>query len=560
MYPRSSFTTLKHLQKAPFKCYNRFLSSTETLEPVKLSYATYESTVPEAQAAPLLIMHGLFGSKGNWNSLCKVYQQKTDPNRKIVAIDARNHGDSPHSHNHTYAHMAADIRDLLEQLRLDKVALMGHSMGGRAVMLFALKYPELVDRLIVADMSPVGTSPQLNSMPALFQAVDNVSLPCNVALSQARSLVDAQLAKSIPDKSLRAFLLTNLVQQENGSYKWRINIPVLLACFNNVARFPLVNEVQYTGPVLFLGGGNSDFIETKSSQHYLMRTEHNLDLAYASYELTQSYSKNNPEPVPLVIMHGLMGSKNNWNSFCKKYHDRSRSKVYALDARNHGDSPHSTEHSYDDLAVDIRQFMYKQSLDRIKLLGHSMGGQSRYVVCFEIRFIYLQPELVEKLIVADTSPISTSSNFRRMTRLLAFLSQAKLPKNVSLTEAKRSIATALMPFIKSHAVTSFLLTNLVQKPDGSYTWRFNAKALVNNFENITTFPETHNTVFEGPVLFVGGAKSDHIQKSDFPKILKLFPNAELKFIEGAGHWLHSEKPAEFLQTTLEFLNRKISHH
>lgn len=115
-------------------------TNTETLEPVEMSYATYESAAGSSQTPPLIIMHGLFGSKSNWNSLCKVYNQKTSPPRKIIAIDARNHGDSAHSQDHTYAHLAADIRALYDRLNIQKAALMGHSMGGRAMMMFALKY------------------------------------------------------------------------------------------------------------------------------------------------------------------------------------------------------------------------------------------------------------------------------------------------------------------------------------------------------------------------------------------------------------------------------------
>lgn len=122
-----------------------------------------------------------------------------------------------------------------------------------------------------------------------------------------------------------------------------------------------------------------------TQQRYLLQTEDNLDLAYASYELTKSYSKNDPEPVPLVILHGLMGSKNNWNSFCKRYHDSSSNKVFALDARNHGDSPHSQEHSYDDLVIDIRRFMYKQNINKVNLLGHSMGG--RAAMLFALKYV-----------------------------------------------------------------------------------------------------------------------------------------------------------------------------
>ncbi|KAJ8956242.1 hypothetical protein NQ318_014974 [Aromia moschata] len=520
------------------------LSNAETLEPVKLAYATYESTESNqgSRASPLLILHGLFGSKGNWNSICKVYQQKTDPQRKIVAVDARNHGDSAHSESHTYAHMAADMKLLLEQLGIQKAALMGHSMGGRAMMLFSLKYPELVDKLIIVDISPVRTSPNLTSMPALFQAVENVNLPSNISLSQARAEVDSQLARSIPEKSLRSFLLTNLIQRNDGSYDWRINIPALLSNFNSIARFPLISDLRFGWFRALSGGGNSDYI------HTCYRTTI-MSIWLTPYELTESYSKTKPTPTVLVVLHGLLGSKNNWNSFCKRYHEHSKSKVMAIDIRNHGDSPHTKEHSYDDLVIDLRRFLYKINAQKVYLLGHSMGG--RATMLFALKY----PELVEKLIVADISPITTSSSFSMTPDLLMILKKYELPRNISISEARRVVLENLMPTVKNKAVLSFLLTNLVQKSDGSYGWRFNINALLRNFGNISSFPEIHNLVYEGPVLFVGGAKSDYIQKSDYPKIIKLFPKAELKFIDGAGHWLHSEKPAEFLKVTLDFLNK-----
>lgn len=111
----------------------------EHTEAVNMSYATYESTTT-LTSSPLLIMHGLFGSKGNWNSLSKALQQKTQPQRKIIAVDARNHGESPHTDSHSYEDLAQDIHYFLHQMNIEKTCLLGHSMGGRAVMLFALKY------------------------------------------------------------------------------------------------------------------------------------------------------------------------------------------------------------------------------------------------------------------------------------------------------------------------------------------------------------------------------------------------------------------------------------
>lgn len=125
---------------------NRYLSVRSRhdgcLEPVKLAYATYEGTMPEQETHqnPFLIMHGLLGSKSNWNTLCKVFQQKTEPSRKVIAIDARNHGDSPHDPHFSYELLALDLKNFFENAGIEKACIMGHSMGGRTAMLFALKY------------------------------------------------------------------------------------------------------------------------------------------------------------------------------------------------------------------------------------------------------------------------------------------------------------------------------------------------------------------------------------------------------------------------------------
>lgn len=132
-----------------FTQLRRCLSTAETLEPIKMSYATYESTIAPNNISPLIVMHGLFGSKSNWKSLCKAIQKKSNPSRKVIAVDARNHGESDHNENHTYAHMAEDIRAFYDQLGVKKATLMGHSMGGRAVMLFTLKYVSIKSAILL---------------------------------------------------------------------------------------------------------------------------------------------------------------------------------------------------------------------------------------------------------------------------------------------------------------------------------------------------------------------------------------------------------------------------
>lgn len=116
-----------------------------------------------------------------------------------------------------------------------------------------------------------------------------------------------------------------------------------------------------------------------------IQTEENLELAYASYESTKTYSENEQVPTPMLILHDLMASKNNWNSMCKRYHDRTSCKVIAVDARNHGDSPHSKNHSYDNLVLDIRQLMDRMEIQKVQLLGHSMGG--RTAMLFALKYV-----------------------------------------------------------------------------------------------------------------------------------------------------------------------------
>ncbi|XP_044764071.1 protein ABHD11 [Coccinella septempunctata] len=252
-----SFLKLRKLQ-------HRQLCNEARLEPVKLAYATYENTLPvqDIHQNPLVVMHGLFGSKSNWNSLCKVFQQKTKPSRKIIALDARNHGDSPHDPHHSYELLALDLKNFFDSVGIEKASVLGHSMGGRTAMLFALKYPELVEKLIVVDISPISTSPDISSMPIYMRALNSLKIPSNIPLSRARLAADLQLVEGgITDKNLRAFLLTNLIQTQNGSFNWRVNIPALLMNLDNIKRFPYEKGKVFDGPTLFIGGSSSDYIK-----------------------------------------------------------------------------------------------------------------------------------------------------------------------------------------------------------------------------------------------------------------------------------------------------------
>lgn len=236
-----------------------------SIEPVKMAYTSYESTKPSfiSTDCPVIIMHGLLGSKANWNAISKILHSNTK--RKVLAVDARNHGDSPHTTELTYNHLVEDLRALMIDLSIERATFIGHSMGGRAVMLMALRYPELVEKLVVVDISPVAVSPGLSIMPKYFEAMMSVKLVKNIPLSKARRMADEQLAKYVLDSGTRQFFLTNLVEAEGGHYKWRVNLDSIIHNFNNIATFPTVGT-SCSVPTLFIVGANSDYVRCEDHE------------------------------------------------------------------------------------------------------------------------------------------------------------------------------------------------------------------------------------------------------------------------------------------------------
>lgn len=274
-----------------------------------------------------------------------------------------------------------------------------------------------------------------------------------------------------------------------------------------------------------------------------------VDLAYASYETT---SEVNTNQAPLVVLHGLLGSKNNWNSMCKAIHKKTGRKVISVDARNHGDSRHSSQHSYVHMANDIMRLLKKLDLNKVTLLGHSMGGRTAMVLAL------LCSDLVSSLLVVDISPVKTSPQIYSMLNLFDAMTSVSIRTGIPMSKARKLADEQLQSITPDVNLRNFLITNLVQTNSGSYTWRVNLTALRENFQsNISTFPSNLKGLqYSGPTLFIGGAMSDFIGKNDLPEIQEYFPLAELVFVDGAGHWVHSQKPEKFLEIACKFLQEK----
>ncbi len=174
----------------------------------------------------LVVLHGLFGSARNWNTVAK----RLGDQHHVHALDMRNHGASPWSDDMSYAAMADDIRAYIEDNGLGQASVLGHSMGGKAAMTLALLHPELVEKLIVADIAPVAYRHTMISYVEAMQAVD-------LSTVTRRGEVDAQLKAAVPEAPIRSFLLQNLVA-ENGAFSWRINLAALADRMDEITGFP----------------------------------------------------------------------------------------------------------------------------------------------------------------------------------------------------------------------------------------------------------------------------------------------------------------------------------
>jgi pimeloyl-ACP methyl ester carboxylesterase len=242
---------------------------------------------------------------------------------------------------------------------------------------------------------------------------------------------------------------------------------------------------------------------------------------------------------PLLILHGFLGMSDNWKTLGRKYADNGF-EVHLLDQRNHGRSFRSEEFDYPSLAADLLEYMNGRNIDKAMLIGHSMGGKTAmYFAC-------TYPQRVSRLIVADIAPKHYPPHHKQ---ILDALDTLPLESLQSRAEADQ----ALSEHIEDRGVRQFLLKNLYWVKPGVLGLRINLEVLKYKMEEIgAALPE--HARYGGPVLFLRGGKSGYVTRGDLPLIYRHFPQATLETLEGAGHWLHAEKPEVFLQKSLEFLN------
>lgn len=202
---------------------------------------------------PLIVVHGLFGSSDNWRSMNKYFAKQN----QVISIDLRNHGRSPHSDDQSLLDMAEDIYELCQDLALNKVNILGHSLGGKVAMKFAELYEQYVDKLIIVDISPRGYEGKHTPLMDAMMALNFLEL-------KSRKHVDEALAVSVPDQQVRQFLLMNL-SLDDEQLKWRINLPALKANYKKFMQ-AVFTESNSEITSLFIYGEHSDYVTAQDRE------------------------------------------------------------------------------------------------------------------------------------------------------------------------------------------------------------------------------------------------------------------------------------------------------
>lgn len=242
------------------------------------------------------------------------------------------------------------------------------------------------------------------------------------------------------------------------------------------------------------------------------------------------------EGEPLIIMHGLFGTYENWGTQIKALSEHF--KVIAVDMRNHGRSAHDTVMDYPSMAADVVELMDDMDLESANILGHSMGGKA----AMQLALNY--PERVRKLIVVDIAPVTYQPHH---DDVFNGLYSVQLDQLKSRGDADKQLAT----HVDEMGVRAFLLKNLYRDENKQFRWRMNLDVLRDEYPHIGAAPT--GTPFKGTTLFIKGENSHYLQPEHREQVLALFPNTRYKLMQGAGHWPHAEKPSIFGKIVLGFL-------
>lgn len=241
---------------------------------------------------------------------------------------------------------------------------------------------------------------------------------------------------------------------------------------------------------------------------------------------------------PVLILHGMFGTLDNWQTIAKQLAEHFM--VFIIDLRNHGRSPHSEDFDYTIMANDIQEFMESNWIYEAYVVGHSMGGKVAMQLASE------NSDLVKKLVVVDIAPKAYVGNHQSIFEALFSLDLDQL-------KSRKEADQLLQKKIDSYGVRQFILKNLsINKKTQTYEWKMNLPVIHAAYQEILGKGDW-STPFDNPTLFVKGAESKYILLEEFEAYKAYFPNARLETIEKAGHWVHAEQPKAFLEVLTNFL-------
>lgn len=245
------------------------------------------------------------------------------------------------------------------------------------------------------------------------------------------------------------------------------------------------------------------------------------------------------EGQPLLILHGLFGQSDNWNTLAKRFGDNGF-EVYTIDQRNHGLSPHSSEWNYEAMASDVREFIDEHQLEHPILIGHSMGGKT--AMTFALNY----DGILDKLVVSDIAPIAYPAHHNEVIKALKSV-------NFDLLKTRKEAEEVLSQYISDFGTKQFLLKNIYWEQGGNerMNWRFNLAVIADEYSEIMS--EVLNKSSRVKSLFVKGEKSNYISNEDTYAISIRFPNYELVTIPNSGHWIHAEQPDLFYNEVMKFI-------
>lgn len=242
---------------------------------------------------------------------------------------------------------------------------------------------------------------------------------------------------------------------------------------------------------------------------------------------------------PLIILHGLFGQSDNWNTLAKRFAENNF-RVFTIDQRNHGLSPHSEIWNYEVMAQDLKEFIETHHLQQPILLGHSMGGKT--VMFFEMLF----PHIAKQLVIVDIAPRVYEPHHNEVLKALNAV-------DFNTITTRKEAESILNQYLPDFGTKQFLLKNIYWKNDNDklMTWRFNLHTITKEYHEIGV--EIPNGISNTDTLFIRGEKSNYILDSDIELIKLHFKNYQLKTISNSGHWIHAEQPEAFYNCVMDFI-------